>query len=152
MQSTAIVYVSLHHRNTEKLIKAMAQEVAIEAVTVAQAEKFDFSALTCVAFASGIYMGKFHQSIYTFIKKYRNKLPQHTFAVCSSGRGKGKYAKKFAGFLRENGFNVLGVFECKGFDTFGPLKLFGGLNKGHPNEKDIALGCAFMKNIMKDKL
>lgn len=152
MKSTAIVYVSVHHGNTKKLIEAMVQDMLVELLKVTQAEKLDFSAYSCVAFASGIYMGKFHKSIYTFIKKYRNKLPKQSFAVCSSGVEKGKYAAKFSGYLRENGFNVLGVFECKGFDTFGPLKLFGGLSKGHPNEKDIEFGRAFMRKIMKEQL
>ena len=34
--------------------------------------------------------------------------------------------------------NIVGRFSCKGFDTFGPFKLIGGVSKGHPDEKDIA--------------
>ena len=34
--------------------------------------------------------------------------------------------------------NIVGRFSCKEFDTFGPLKLIGGVSKGHPDEKDIA--------------
>ena len=28
--------------------------------------------------------------------------------------------------------SVIGKYECLGFDTFGPFKLVGGLQKGHP--------------------
>ena len=34
--------------------------------------------------------------------------------------------------------NIVGRFSCKGFDTFGPFKLIGGVSKGHLDEKDIA--------------
>ena len=32
---------------------------------------------------------------------------------------------------------VIGKFGCKGYDTFGPFKLVGGIAKGHPAEADI---------------
>ena len=73
---------------------------------------------------------------------------EYDCAVCTSGMGKGRYAKKFAGYLQANGFTVLGEFECKGFDTFGPFKLFGGLGKGHPDDKELADGVEFIKKIM----
>ena len=28
-------------------------------------------------------------------------------------------------------------FGCKGYDTFGPFKLVGGIAKDHPNEEDM---------------
>lgn len=37
------------------------------------------------------------------------------------------------------GFRVLGSFSCRGFDTVGPLRLVGGLNKGRPNVRDLDL-------------
>ena len=32
---------------------------------------------------------------------------------------------------------IVGQFGCKGYDTFGPFKLVGGIGKGHPNETDL---------------
>ena len=29
----------------------------------------------------------------------------------------------------------------KGYDTFGPFKLVGGIAKNHPDEKDLEIGC-----------
>ncbi len=34
-------------------------------------------------------------------------------------------------------FEIIGEFSCLGLDTIGPLKLVGGINKGHPDEKDL---------------
>lgn len=148
MKKAAIIYASVHHGNTEKVVTAMARDMPVTLFKVEQAEHIDFSEYDCIGFASGIYAGRCHRSIYAFLKNHRHELPKQTFAVCTSGVGKGKYAKKFADYLAKNGFTVLGEFECKGFDTFGPFKLFGGLGKGHPDDKELADGVAFIKKIM----
>jgi flavodoxin len=40
--------------------------------------------------------------------------------------------------LMNRGYSIVDEFSCKGWDTWGPMKLFGGINKGRPNEKDLA--------------
>jgi len=45
---------------------------------------------------------------------------------------------------------ILGIFNCLGKDKFGPLKLFGGVNKDHPNKNDLNNAKAFYKNLVKD--
>ncbi|WP_418290112.1 hypothetical protein, partial [Massilicoli timonensis] len=42
---------------------------------------------------------------------------------------------------------LVGRFSCKGFDTFGPFKLIGGVSKGHPDEKDIAAAIEFYNGL-----
>lgn len=39
-------------------------------------------------------------------------------------------------FLSKKGFRVVGEFHCRGFDTFGPLLLMGGIHRQHPNQRD----------------
>jgi flavodoxin len=148
MKKAAIIYASVHHGNTEKVVTAMAHDMPVTLFKAEHAQNIDFSEYDCVGFASGIYAGRFHKSIYAFLKNHRQELPPYAFAVCTSGVGKGRYAKKFAGYLQANGFTVLGAFECRGFDTFGPFKLFGGLGKGHPDDTELADGVAFIKKIM----
>jgi flavodoxin len=41
----------------------------------------------------------------------------------------------------------LGRFQCKGFDTFGPFKLVGGIQKGHPTEGEVTEAVNFYKNL-----
>ena len=148
MKKAAIIYASVHHGNTEKVVTAMAQDMPVMLFKAEQAQNIDFSGYDCVGFASGIYAGRFHKSIYAFLKHHRHELPKHAFAVCTSAAGKGRYAKKFAGYLQSNGFTVLDKFECKGFNTFGPFKLFGGTGKGRPDSKDLADGVAFIQKIL----
>ncbi|MCR5674581.1 MAG: hypothetical protein K6G16_02615 [Lachnospiraceae bacterium] len=42
---------------------------------------------------------------------------------------------------------VLGEYLCPGFDTFGPFKLVGGIQKGHPTEKEIRDAVAFYQGL-----
>jgi flavodoxin len=41
----------------------------------------------------------------------------------------------------------IGRFSCKGYDTFGPFKLVGGLAKGHPDDKDLKDAVSFFKGL-----
>ncbi len=34
-----------------------------------------------------------------------------------------------------------------GFDTFGPFKIVGGLQKGHPTEEELQAAVEFYKNL-----
>lgn len=43
---------------------------------------------------------------------------------------------------------LVGRFSCKGFDTFGPFKLIGGVAKGHPDDRDLAAAVEFYRNLI----
>jgi flavodoxin len=47
---------------------------------------------------------------------------------------------------------MVGEFHCKGWDTYGPLKLVGGHNKGQPNEEDLKNAEIFAESVKKDHL
>jgi flavodoxin len=49
--------------------------------------------------------------------------------------------------LQSKGFEVIGEFNCAGFDTVGPLRIIGGINKGRPNDEDLTQAEAFAKNL-----
>ena len=36
---------------------------------------------------------------------------------------------------------------CRGFNTYGPWKLIGGMNKGHPSPGEIADALAFYESL-----
>ena len=42
---------------------------------------------------------------------------------------------------------VIGKVGCKGYDTFGPFKLVGGIAKGHPDEDDIKNAVEFVTRL-----
>ena len=43
---------------------------------------------------------------------------------------------------------ILGEYGCVGFDTFGPLKLIGGMRKGHPNAEEVRGAVKFYQGIV----
>ncbi|MDO4711135.1 MAG: flavodoxin domain-containing protein [Peptostreptococcaceae bacterium] len=146
MAKIAIVYVSVHHKNTEKLLKGIASSCDVDLFDLMLDKDLDLSDHDVIGYASGIFALKMHGSIYKFLDENKT-LPKKAIAICTSGMGKGTMIRRFSKFLQEKGFEVLGEFECKGFDTFGPFKLIGGINRKHPDEKDIAEGIAFLKGI-----
>lgn len=103
-----------------------------------------------IGFASGIYMGKLHGKLIRFIKTNQSKL-KNIFLVYTSGSGSKKYGKKIKKELTDLGLSVIDTFSCKGFDTYGPWKLIGGLAKKHPNENDFANYSLFIKNLQIKK-
>lgn len=138
MSETAIIYHSEHHRNTEKLLRAIADKYSVDLFSVPTAEKIDLSGYKAIGFASGIFMSKLHQSLFDFIDSYSDTgESKEAFIVFTSGTDKEKYADSFRELLIKKGFNIIGTYHCLGYDTYGPWKVIGGIAKGHPNEEDI---------------
>ncbi len=104
----------------------------------------DLSSYDMIGFASGIYFSKFHQSMLKFAEK---NLPddKKVFLICTYG-GSANY-KSIEQILNKKHASVEGKFECKGYDTFGPFKLVGGIAKGHPDDKDIQYAVEFVKDL-----
>jgi len=50
--------------------------------------------------------------------------------------------------LGDKGFKIIGEWNCKAFDSFGPLRLLGGINKGKPDERDIDSAKRFAKGLL----
>ena len=145
---TAICYYSRHHGNTLKVLQAMASVGEIDLIDVTRTKSAQLADYDCVGFASGIYGFEFQKAVVEFA---RQQLPKgkSVFFVYTYGGAKGTGAKAMAEIAAEKGCTVLGEFSCKGFDTFGPFKLVGGLAKGRPNEGDLEKARQFFRNIRK---
>ena len=55
----AIVYASVHHGNTEKLVKRIAEECQVDLIDAVKQPNADLSSYDMIGFASGIYFSKF---------------------------------------------------------------------------------------------
>lgn len=141
-----IAYASVHHNNTEKVAKAMANEVNGELLDVTKGHintnKFDF-----IGIGSGIYAGKFHKSMLKFIEELPKGNGKKVFVYSTSSMEKKSYNGKVVKALEDKGYSVVGSFSCKGYDTFGPFKLVGGIGKGRPNKNDLDAAREFVRNI-----
>lgn len=145
---TAICYYSRHHGNTRKVLEAMAGEGDVDLIDVTTRQAIRLEEYACIGFASGIYGFTVQKAVVEFARQY---LPQGTpvFFVYTYGGAKGTGAKALAEIAREKGCQVLGEFGCKGYDTFGPFQVVGGIAKGHPDDQDLEHARRFFRQIQK---
>ncbi|WP_199780061.1 NADPH-dependent FMN reductase family protein [Nocardia cyriacigeorgica] len=48
---------------------------------------------------------------------------------------------------KAEGFDVVDTFTCRGFDTWLPLRIVGGIQKGHPDDDDLLAARSFAANL-----
>ena len=153
---TLIVYVSVHHKNTEKIAKAMADELRAELVNPHHVDIHTLADYDVIGFGSGIYFGKHHETLLALVDELP-VLTKKAFIFSTSGLKDsllkllygGDFHKALRTKLVEKGLTIIGEFSCRGFDTFGPLKVIGGINRGRPNEKDIESAKDFVQSLLQ---
>jgi flavodoxin len=149
-----LVLYSYHHHNTEKIAKVFAKVLDAEIKTPNELEPEILQDFELVGFGSGIYSAKHHESLL----KLADNLPQVTgrkaFLFSTSGiTGEAKAAKDHSTLrkkLQFKGFTIVDEFQCKGFNTNSFLKLFGGMNKGRPNAKDLKNAEEFVQKLKQN--
>jgi len=143
---TAIVYYSKHHGNTKKLLDAIAKQGDVTLIDVSESTDTDLSEYDLIGFASGIYYAKFHKTVLQFAEE---NLPhsKKVFFIYTYGKKKDSYTNAIQQITDSKGAEIQGVYSCPGYDTFGPLKLIGGIQKGRPNYEDIVQAVHFFQEI-----
>ena len=143
---TAIVYYSQHHGNTKKLLDAIAAKHEVDLIDVTKQPEADLSAYDRIGLASGIYYSSFAKQLLEFARK---NLPEgkDVFYVYTHGAPKGNFLKAIREIAEAKHCKELGSYHCTGFDTFGPFKLVGGLNKGHPTAMEIKAAVEFYSKL-----
>jgi flavodoxin len=143
---TAIIYYSEHHGNTKKLLDAIAAHEDVTLVDATSTPKTDLSAYDLIGFASGIYYSKFHDDILKFAEK---NLPygKKVFFIYTCGMKRKFYTDALKQITDSKGAQLLGVYDCPGWDTLGPLRFVGGVAKKRPNDADIAGAVKFFGEI-----
>ena len=63
---TAIVYQSIHHGNTKKLVDAIAQGHDVDLIDAGAQKQADLGQYDLIGFASGIYGWRFHRNVLEF--------------------------------------------------------------------------------------
>lgn len=149
----AILYCSQHHQNTEKLVKHIAaSHPEATPISLFSSPCIDWNEYALIGFASGIYMGKPHRVMLDFIQSHSAELKgKKICSLLTSGSNQAGYGKRFSAFLSDNGCHLIGSYQCKGFDTYGPWKLIGGIAKGHPNAQEISDADAFIRQLLLSK-
>ena len=143
-----IICFSSHHGNTRRVADAMAMELgatilAPEKVHVEQLEEYDL-----VGWGSGIYFGRHAASLIQLAKSLPQQ-PRNTFIFSTAGLPvlRWWFHSSLRRALQSRGCKVVGEFNCAGWDTVGPLAWFGGIERKHPNEKDLQRARAFARSL-----
>ena len=145
MPKTLILYRSPHHGNTKKLLDAIQKAFPDVVLAKAGEDAFNASQFDTIGIASGVYAGKLHTRVRKALKTI-NGDGRKAFAIYTCGdKAGGKYGERYLALLREQGFQPCGFYWCPGFDTVGPLRFFGGVNKGRPNAEEINGAAAFYR-------
>ena len=144
-----IIYASTHHGNTRKVVEAIANELSIEVVDVAKIQEKDLRDYDLIGFASGIFFTKYSEQVLNFA---RVNLPvnKDVFFIATAGNPMNGNFNSIAEIARDKKCNERGRFQCKGFDTYGPFKLIGGIQKGHPDETELKEAVEFFKGLIEE--
>jgi len=143
---TAIVYYSKHHGNTKKLLDAIAAENDVTLMDVTAPLPADLAEFDRIGFASGIYYSGFAKQILACAAE---RLPEgkDVFYIYTHGAPKGDFLKAIREIAAKKNCREIGEYRCRGFDTFGPFKMVGGIAKGHPTESEIRAAVDFYRQL-----
>jgi flavodoxin len=130
----------------------MAAVLDAQVVEPNQIDVASFSEFDLVGFGSGIYFAKHDPSLYDLV----SQLPKsggRAFVFSTRGRNsffEKAYHKPLREKLSGKGFEVIGEFSCRAFSDYHRIfKLFGGVNKGHPNNKELENAKIFAGFLIK---
>lgn len=149
-ERTLIICKSVHHGNTAKVAQAIgdvlhAQIFAPEDVPCARLDDYDL-----IGLGSGIYFGRFHSALRRWVRELPIGPPHGRRAFVFSTSGLPFLWRVWhwplKSLLMKKGCDVIGEFHCRGFDTVGPLWLVGGINRRHPDERDLERAASFARH------
>ncbi|MGX8700517.1 flavodoxin family protein [Caproiciproducens sp.] len=136
-----VIYHSSQSGNTEKLAKAIAEELNVKAERIGK-EGISFPQPVDLLFVGdGIYWAKPHRITRKFFKKL-NPAPIKNAAVFATYGNQFKIGDDLKTLLRDKGISVVGdPFTCRGASV-------GTKNQGHPDETDLQNIRAFARHIV----
>jgi flavodoxin len=146
--STAIICISPHHGNTAKIARAMCEASGATLLSVDEAARGSLTGYDLAGFGSGIYYARHHRMLRNLVEAIAS-LPPRAFLFSTAGLP--CMARVYHWSLRRRlaarGCNVVGEFCCRGWDTFGPLMLVGGINRSRPNAHDLERAAEFARRL-----
>ncbi|MFM8291504.1 MAG: flavodoxin domain-containing protein [Planctomycetia bacterium] len=148
---TLVICKSVHHGNTARVAGRIAEVLRAE---VAEPESVPYTALDgydLVGFGSGVSYGRFHAALQEWLRGLPDaavaRQPAFVFSTSGLSCLWRLWHRPFTRELARRGFRVCGEFHCRGFDSWGPLWFAGGINRWHPDDRDLDRAAAFARRI-----
>lgn len=148
---TLIVLKSSHHKNTARVAKSIAQLLQADVVAPEEVDATVLDDYDLVGFGSGIYFGMFHPALRRWVNQLEttaSRRPAFLFSTAGLSFLNQIWHWWLKNKLSRKGFDVVGEFSCRGYDTVGPLWLVGGLNRGHPDDADLLQAANFARRLL----
>jgi flavodoxin len=147
-----IVFKSVHHENTAQIAHAMADVLGADCLSPVQCPYDRLANCSVLGLGSGIYYGRVHDDLWQWVRNLPERyaaLPVFIFTTSGLPVLAKLWHSPLKSALMKKGYDVIAEFSCRGFDTWGPLWLTGGLNKKHPDERDIQRARDFAERISR---
>jgi flavodoxin len=148
-----IVCSSKSHGNTRRVADRMAEVLDAEVVSPESVNPATIREYDLVGFGSGIY----YMTVDARLRKLICRTPAvdhiRAFTFFTSGAREVPllgYNKPVRKQLESKGFEVIGSFSCRGFDTVGPFGFIGGINRGRPNDHDLDRAAKFAARLREN--
>ncbi len=154
--ATLIVCKSVHHHNTWQLAECLGEVLAADVVDPEAVTSELISRYDLIGFGSGVYYGRMHPTLFEVLRCLRRRK--------GGGHGSGVAAFVFStsglpvfsplwhrplkARLAREAVPIIGEFACRGFDSWGPLFLIGGLNRHHPDARDLEQARQFARRLL----
>jgi len=145
-----IVCVSVHHGNTRQVAEAIGEVLGAAVVEPEEVAPADVASYDLVGIGSGIYGMTFHPRLWRFARSLPKVSGTPAFLFATSGSPELFWRPAIlvlSRLLRFKGYRLVGTFSCRAFDTWGPLRLVGGLNRGRPSQADLSAARAFASRL-----
>lgn len=147
-----IICVSVSNGSTAAVARAIASGLGAEVREPEEVDPGKLADYDLVGFGSGIYYMSEHRRLREYVEHLPEARGKRAFLFTTSGRGlaqKLPWQRSLDDVLRDKGYDVLGRFDCKGVDTYGPYGVVGGFNRGHPDVADLTHAYLFARNISR---
>ena len=146
---TVIIYESKHHGSTKKVCDRIATECGAVLVRAESVDAgFNWEDYDLIGFASGIAYSKFYDPVNSAAEQIpRGK---RAFFIYTCAKNDKDFSTDIKKIVADRGAECLGSYGCRGFNTYGPLKLIGGMNKSNPNEDELKEAVDFVKKLEAD--
>lgn len=139
------------HGNTAVLAECIATVLGAPILGPEEATPDVLSKADLIGFGSGIYYFDYARELVDAVKRLPDMGGRAAFAFSTSGTPEPpfrRYTTKFERQLTNTGFAVVGSFTSRGFDTWGPARLLGGVNKCRPDADDLDRGRTFARGLL----
>lgn len=144
----AIVCKSPHHGNTMIVAEVIAGVLQAAILAPDDLPVQGLSHYDVLGWGSGIYFGRHHKELLR-LADATVEFPKHAFVFSTAGSPwlQRIWHRALKRRLMAKGCKIVGEFSCKGWDTVGPLRWIGGVNRSHPDAHDLARAAAFAHGI-----